>query len=258
MFKSVCLTLVLLASISVQRGGAQEGDGKLTDCRSTLFRLIGSTNAYLWVCRCVRDGRRVAFGRATYVLPKWANRSVAKHKAFVQCQNKRRKSLEQTCFNNREDYEKEAEEAMDACAGAKLEKGDRANNIQSPYKLSKGTCFAEFVGLFSGTQTNGLWACVCRQRFVEVVVARAQFSSQSAPDGNEQEEVQQLETCTKGLAPELSRVCLNVPGDFQLLALQNLQTCCKRVRVKSDAKFQCAAFVPSNVDALKPKDIDIV
>lgn len=252
----ITLATILLCTTVAPHAHAQ--DTELTECRSTLFRLIGSTNAYLWVCRCERDGRRVAFGRATYVLPAWARRSVQKHKAFVQCQNKRRRQLEHTCLNNREHYEDQAERAMHVCSTSKFVDNDAAKKIQSPFKLEKGTCFTEFVGLFSPTQTNGLWACVCRQRYVEVVVARAQFSSVGAPDGSQAEEVQQLEACTKGLETELNRVCLNVPGDFELLALHNLQTCCKRVRKDSDSKFQCDAFVPKNVDALKPKDIAIV
>lgn len=253
-FKTILTLFLFVAILTVRNVVAQDED--LKDCRSTLFRLIGTTNAYLWVCRCVRGDRRVAFGRATYVLPKWAEKSNAKHKAFVNCQNQRRSQLEHTCFNNRDHYESRAEEAMKACAPAKYQGSEEERKIQSPFVLKKGKCFAEFVGLFSATQTNGLWACVCKQKYVEIVVARAQFSSKSAP-GSEADEVRELEDCTKGLKPELSRVCLNVPGDFQLLALQNLQTCCKRARVLSNAKFECAAFVPSDVSVLKPLGLDI-
>lgn len=233
----------------------------LSKCRSTLFRLIGDRNVYLWVCRCMRGSRRVALGRASLQVSAEPEGQLMRHQAFVRCQNDRfRRTLSHICLdsNRNAHYEQRANEALQHCRNAPFISDPKSLAIANPFQPARGTCFAEFVGLFSGTQTSGLWACVCKQDFVEVVVARAQFTSQAAPDGDEAREVRVLEECTKNLRQQLENVCFNAPGDFQLLALHNLQACCKRARIGSNAKFQCTAFVPKNVDSLKPESLTLV
>lgn len=189
---AICYLLVLnLLQISAQ---AQDV-APLSQCRSTLFRLIGDKSAYLWVCRCMQGTRQVGLGRASLEVSSEPKGQLMRHQAFVRCQNDRfRHQLRDICLdsNRNSHYEQRAKRALQHCKNAPFIDDAVTRSIGNPFEPVRGTCFAEFVGLFSGTQTNGLWACMCKHRSVEVVVARAQFSSSSAPDGDEAKEVKAL------------------------------------------------------------------
>lgn len=257
MSRSFASTCVLAISVSIillvgqlSTNVVAQSKSPLTHCRSTLFRLIGSTNAFLWVCRCIRDGNNVALGRASYTVPPKLATSVRKHKAFVRCQNHNRQHLKHICDDQPERYEEEAKKAMHECGSAPFRNNAATRCISSPFVFQRSKCFAEFVSLSSSTQTTGMWACLCKQRHVEIVSGRAQFASEGAPSGSAKE-IAQLFSCSKPSLKSFQDICVNAPGDFQLLALHRLQACCKRARVATDAKLGCEAFVPKDVDALK-------
>lgn len=208
-------------------------------------RVVGRTQQYVIVC--LRETpitqKLKAIGRATLDAPS----NAAKDRAVLNCLLDGKKSLLSPCRHGKERFEMEANKLLHICSRARLlPPGSKAPN---PRKFKKNRCSADFVA-YTGSEIGGLWICQCFQPNYIVVVGRAFFSTKFAP-GTASNEIETVQKCSISTAAQLKTVCFNTPGDFELLALQILQVCCKRARVAGNAKFPCAAAAPSKVQKLK-------
>ncbi|PXF43409.1 hypothetical protein BWQ96_06855 [Gracilariopsis chorda] len=221
-------------------------------------REIGSINVYVWVCKCPLNqlDRREASntGFARFAVPSKENDTQGRSEAFLRCAEHNSEYLYGLCVTNGALFESEAERIMENCSRTVLSQ-DEQQNI-SPFTFSTEECSTRLVPIVSQFQTGGIWLCECEQPnktnlfSFDVVVGRGNFTTNASP-GSSIEEIKEIEQCTSQASMQLHDVCINAPGDFDLLALHLSQSCCKRVRAKSDAKFQCGVWVPEDVDKLK-------
>lgn len=123
---------------------------------------------------------------------------------------------------------------------------ERATEPGPPFRFNRDDCI-ETQGAFTGAQIGKLFLCNCRQDTFDVILGRVLFVTAASPLGSEKE-VRFLQECGKNFLPQLRKVCRESTKDFNLLARQLIQVCCKRVRVPFDEqKFECRAAVPDDV-----------
>lgn len=208
----------------------------------TLTRAVGRVQQYVYACRKLTKGE--FFIRAIAITDAPKNR--AKDRGFLRCAIDRLDDLLDECAKGLDAFEHEGNRIFQHCAESKPLR--KKGNLD-PRDFSTRKCEAVYRS-YVGREIGGVWLCFCDQGEYKVVAGNAQFNTNAAPAGATQE-VETLRDCTKETTAQLKEVCLNTPGDFELLALHILQTCCKRARTASDSKFQCAAAVPANVAFLK-------
>lgn len=230
-----------------------------SDCPLNLNREIGSTRDYVLVCKCpfpslpsISEPSNLAFARSP--IPASNLDTQGHHQSFIHCLSSRTPSLSPLCLSDPFLFEKRATEAMSSCRHVPLTSAQKQMN--KAFSFSTQQCEVRLVPIVSTFQVGGIWLCECAQDFnqneltFDVVVGRGNFTTQVAPGGGESE-IELLRECTDIMKDELKRVCLQASGDFDLLALHLLQACCKRARVGKKEKFDCANWVPANVDELK-------
>ncbi|KAI0563123.1 hypothetical protein FGB62_46g010 [Gracilaria domingensis] len=69
--------------------------------------------------------------------------------------------------------------------------------------------------------------------------------------GKATSESDKIRSCAIKAAEQMQIVCEKNPGDYDILAMQILETCCKRARVGSESKFECAAVVLEDLSESK-------
>lgn len=221
-------------------------------------REIGSTNVYVWVCKCplsqveTVEASNTGFARSS--VPSEEHDTQGRSEAFLRCAEHNSDRLSRLCVMNGTLFEREAERIMRHCSEAPLSQEEQQKN--SSFTFTTDKCTTRLVPIVSQFQTGGIWLCECEQPFMtdlfsfDVVVGRGNFTTSASPTSSI-DEINLLDQCTSEASEQLQDVCINAPGDFDLLALHLLQACCRRVRALSDAKFQCDVWVPQNVDKLK-------
>eukprot|EP00177_Eucheuma_denticulatum_P005657 GFKZ01010298.1.p1 GENE.GFKZ01010298.1~~GFKZ01010298.1.p1 ORF type:complete len:269 (+),score=13.23 GFKZ01010298.1:130-936(+) len=221
-------------------------------CSLSLNRILGRLNNYVWVCDCLTpDGVPEASARTQIRAPSGVADSAARASAFLRCTNRARDRLLHTCLRNRRLFERQAKRTMERCSNAMLSRGDR--DLRGAFQVDRSRCEAFLRRFVAGEVVGGIWICSCLQSDGEfrVVPGRAQFLTNQSPTGARRE-LTFLGRCTgEENREELERVCRETPGDFEILALQLLQVCCKRSRVMFEEKFECAALVPDDVTPIK-------
>lgn len=94
--------------------------------------------------------------------------------------------------------------------------------------------------------------CECKQTDILEVLpgwARYNITGELGGLGNE---LAMLRRCSETeAAVRMERVCRESPGNFLILGLQIIQTCCKRARVSVPTKFTCATVVPNDLSSFK-------
>ncbi|CAN8068834.1 unnamed protein product [Agarophyton chilense] len=228
-------------------------------CPVNMNREIGSTNVYVWVCKCplseVGLGEASNTGFARSAVPSKENDTQGRNEAFLRCAEKYSEYLSRLCFTNGSLFESEAEHIMRDCSNTIPKENELRNN--GTFGFDKNNCSTRLVPIVSQFQTGGIWLCECEQPYkktdifwFDVVVGRGNFTTNASPR-NAVEEINEIERCTSLASQQLQEVCINAPGDFDLLALHLMQACCRRTRALSNAKFECDVWVPPNVDVLK-------
>lgn len=227
-------------------------------CPVNMNREIGSTNVYVWVCKCplndfeTMEASNAGFARAG--VPPKGKDTRGRNEAFLRCAEKSSERLSRLCVTDDTRFESEAERVMRVCSKTSLKPQERKK--RGPFTFSTDKCSVRFVPIVSQFQTGGIWLCECEQPFktnlfsFDVVVGRGNFTTNASPT-SPIAEINELGKCTMGARKQLEKVCFKAPGDFDLLALHLLQACCKRIRALSNSKFQCDVWVPRNVDKLK-------
>lgn len=146
----------------------------------------------------------------------WCTIKSAKDRAVLKYLLDGKMSLLSPCRNGRERFEMEANKLLPICSwAALLPPGSKAPN---PRKCRKNRCAASFIA-YTGREIGGLWLCQCVQPNYVVVSGRAFFSTKFAP-GKASDEIKTLRKCSTSTSAQLKKVCINTPGDIELLALQ--------------------------------------
>lgn len=202
-------------------------------------------NRHVWVCGCTNDdGTEFVRGRVDHELDLTQN-TTGHELAILRCQRKNRDHLLRSCRGGADQYQRRAAPILRHCINTPLNTTEKA--LTTPFAFKKDQCESRFVR-FLLPQIGGVLVCQCFQEielfFQYIVVSgRVAFLTNNAPSGAENE-VSTLEECTNEAIAQLEDVCLRTPGDFQLLALQLLEVCCKRARVQFEEKFECKSAVP--------------
>lgn len=207
-----------------------------------LNRLVGRNQQYVMVCVRVFRKQTNASGRVV----RHALADPARDRAFLQCVLNEKDKLIPACIMSGSRFEREGNALFHKCTRSHLRPNGKGPD---PRNFRRDRCFAFFVS-YIGREVGGLWVCECVQPRYSVISGRAFFSTRFAP-GTADAEVESIRNCAKDTTAQLKEVCNSSPSDFELLALQLLQVCCKRARKAGNAKFQCAAAVPNDVSDLK-------
>lgn len=221
---------------------------RATQCSVGLNKLLFQKSSYVWTCDC-KDKSGVEIVRARVEVPDtFGNKDTPKTRAILRCAVDLEDRVSSACRKSASAFRKTASHALRRCLQAKPKPvdGDSVGEISAD---ESETCQAKYAS-YVGERIEGVWVCECPFPNIEYVFGRAGFETSAAPAGAA-EEVQKLQECTNSAQKQLSDVCKKTPGDFTLLALQQLEACCKRARVDSQAKFQCKAAVPEDVNGLK-------
>lgn len=238
----LALLILLLSVIDVR------AETKRERCFLSLNRTLRRTNNYVWTCRCPDNrGGTEAVGRVQVKAPLGRKDTRAQASATLRCAEQENRRLTQTCSQNARQWEHDALATLQKCLKAKPSSSDL--KMRGKFTFSRANCKSQFLS-YIGNEIGGVWLCVCPQTTYRVVIGRAQFLTNASPT-DAMDEVRFLKSCTRQTTTQLKDVCRSVPGDFELLSLQILQVCCKRARVLSDAKFQCATAVPDDVSLFK-------
>lgn len=247
MKNSTRLTVLCLSAVFSVVLTSALGDSR---CKTEFTRVLGRTNTYVWTCDCPSTGGTVAYdivGRVQGDAPEGPQNSAAQASATTRCAQHAKPEITDACNLNATIFEHIATEKLRTCLQVRPSKDDLKE--KGRFRFSRKLCRSQFVPFLS-RKVGGVWLCLCDQPTFQVVSGRAQFLTNAAPT-SPREEVRIISSCTIGVKDQLEDVCRNAPGDFELLALQLLQVCCKRARVFSNAKFQCAAAVPDDATPLK-------
>lgn len=221
------------------------------DCNVQMFRIVGDTNSYVWICDDERsggppvNGEENVIARAQGKAPSTEESSTGRMARTVSCFDRAVAEDDRlaNCCHRPRRWERLGSAAVSECIAS----AGRDDDAKKSFKYSKKDCTAVFA---SYSASGAVWVCICKQprpadKFpFDIAVGRAQFSIDISPTSGK-DEVAFVKRCTRKSFNDLRRVCRNTPGNFETLALQLMQACCKRARRKfPDAKLDCAAIVP--------------
>lgn len=217
-------------------------------CNLSLNRLVGRTNSYVYACNCPQpSGRLGPVARAEALIPPSQPDTAARAAATIRCILQEEARLLQICEQDTRRYDVVATQTLNTCLSADITPQEA--QLEGPFTFSKQRCEAG-LSTFLGAQIAGVYLCICRGDGFDVVVGRADFVIESSPLSDELE-VELIRECEQQFQSQVQDVCVNSPADFEILALQLLQVCCKRIRVGLDAKFECDSIVPDDLSAFK-------
>ncbi|CAN8061607.1 unnamed protein product [Agarophyton chilense] len=248
MAKAMHLTVVLcfLSFVVLVRKSQAQPD----KCFIELSRILGrgALNRFSLVCKSSeRVAKSFAFG-ATIPLDL---DTVARSNATIKCVQNTQHDLTLWCNTlNSTQFERRARHVLDRCQTHFGDIDESEQGIQ-PFTFVRDSCTSKFAWADSGRVTNVAWVCECQQfGFYEVVPGWADIRI----TGSQMESANEFEAiriCAEDAVEQMEQVCTNNPGDYYILALHIMQTCCKRFRSNTDLKFECAAIVPGDLSLLK-------
>lgn len=218
--------------------------------RVIFSRVLGRQQAYVWKCEQLNEktDRVSAVGLIeTSIDP--AIHTGGRAAATIRCAESYRHHLTRVCEQGEKQFMTRAQHLLQQCLTTPITAAER--KLEKTFTFNKDRCAATFRTAFFGG-FESVWLCGCQETEGFFVAAgRARLVTTGAPRAVKKE-LNFLEICTANAKPQLSQVCQNTPEDFELLALQLMQVCCKRARVNFDKKkFECEAAVPSDVSGLK-------
>lgn len=220
-----------------------------TDCDTNIVRNLGRNNDYVLACACKdRTGLAIFRGRAQAKGPSGAADTAAKGKATIRCLQAHRNRLTHICSRNGIGFERAAQMALHRCLRAIPTAADKRTKGKFTYR--RDMCDARFAPLI-GRQVGGFWICRCSQGGFRVVTGVGALVTTGSPFGAKKE-VLLTRQCTLSVRAQLTQTCRGAPGDFELLALQLMEVCCKRLRLALvTSKLKCRALVPDDITGLK-------
>lgn len=246
--KIITSLLLVLAVVCLDPVTARISSPK---CFIELSRLLLPVSSYSLFCKCESDVGRVAVFTDG---PSKPMDTVGRGEATLQCIERSKKSLVELCNRaSTAPFEREAKLILERCVQqVKLTEQQLKRN--GPFSFDRSTCTSAFKWgpVPSENLINAAWICECKQTdILEVLPGWAQYNI-TGELGGLGRELQLLRTCSETEAESrLERVCQESPGNFLILGLQIIQTCCKRARVNASTKFGCAAVVPTDLSEYK-------
>lgn len=250
MYLKKIFAIFVLLKLSVPSCLAQTTN-RPSGCYLNFHRLIGLRDRYVWACQCINNSALsdATNGRVEINARPQSKEMRAQTRATARCIRHSYASTLAVCERNVTEYQTVAKRTLRRCKNAKPTMAELRRN--GPFIYKKNMCVANSYRAEFPLR-GVVWVCQCQQEpFIFVSPGRAAFLTDAAP-GNALAEATVIDRCTLSVTKQLSDVCSRTPGDFQLLALQLLEACCKRARVRfASAKLKCAAVVPKNVDIFK-------
>lgn len=220
-------------------------------CNVQMFRTVGDANSYVWICDDERSGGPMINGEEKVIAriqvnaPSTEESSTGRMARTVRCFDRAVSQDDRlvNCCDRPRRWESLGATAVSECIASAA----RDDDVEKPFKYNMKQCTAVFA---SSSPMSAVWVCKCKQPRpagkipFEIAVGRAEFSINMSPTSG-REEVAFVKRCTRASFNDLRRVCRNTPGNFETLALQLMQACCKRARNKfPEAKLNCASIVP--------------
>lgn len=206
--------------------------------------------SYVYVCDCRKDPSAplIPAARAEVDSPTGRHDTLGRNNAFFRCTRHDNPRLNRICLHRPHRFQKVATRVMHHCTKTTLTPREMMQN--GPFRFSTRRCEIIFITSFV-PQTAALSICKCEiMPNVNVVVGRGiAFTARAPIDPVVESKI--IKRCIASTRAQLTDVCLNVPGDFEILSLHILQTCCKRARRLSNSKLDCAAIVPDDLSGLK-------
>lgn len=211
------------------------------DCFIDLNRVIGPQGSHVLLCTCRNgNGPFEIVGRVVADLPVGKADTVGREKGTLRCIEDNDQHLTQICLRNPLLFQTRALRTLRRCTKSQLNEAEQKQTERFS-SFSMENCLSDF---FPSVQPDpeAVWACKCIQPssiLYQVALRRASFLTEFAPT-SPRREVELLRRCSQEFVEPLQRLCRqNNLDDYATGALQSLETCCKRVRSNSDAKFQC-------------------
>lgn len=220
-------------------------------CFLDINRVMGSQGSYVWVCNC-KNGLAPYRGEGRVTVPLAIGKAdtAGREKATLRCIERNTKELTHTCRRNATHFQTRGLHVLRRCTKTKL--NDSELKKTQPFTFSRSQCISN-AGSSLAPKAEVLWFCKCVQPMnliYNVVMHRISFFTEFSPTTPRREAVL-IRECAREFESPIQILCRNSPGDFALAASQALETCCKRVRADSHAKFQCEDAVPDDVSSLK-------
>ncbi|PXF47692.1 hypothetical protein BWQ96_02554 [Gracilariopsis chorda] len=218
-------------------------------CFIELARVIiglGSRNRYSLLCKCAPQVAKVFFS-----VPVAPGETAGKSEATVNCIAREERRLTSMCNRlNETEFQRHAFPVLDRCVNHPILTSEEAEATQ-PFTFNTEKCSSK-VAWTQGTRvTSVAWVCECSQfDFYEVTPGWAKYDLRGDAIDAAQE-FTAIRRCAEEATEQMQEVCKNNPSDYYILGLHILQTCCKRARVNSEPKFECAAAVPDDLSQLK-------
>lgn len=247
--KLTTLSLLVLAIVQLRFVSARTSSPK--KCFIELSRLLLPRSLYALPCKCEPRVARIIL----YVdgPPKGLD-TVGRGEATLQCIKRQEKKLVELCNQpTTTAFEQQAQPILEKCV-QEVQLTEEQAKRNGPYTFDRSRCTSTFkwAPLPAQNLITAGWICECKQTdILEVDPAWARYNI-TGELGGLGKELATLRTCAESEAAGLlERVCRESPGNYLVLGLQNIQTCCKRARVSAPTKFNCDAIVPTDLSSYK-------
>lgn len=218
-----------------------------SQCDIELVVFLSEPRSYITICDCKRENSEMTdvVARTQVFIP--GNLTNAQAAATRRCFEQDIPALRHTCEDRRAHFIDDATHTLERC----LKEEPNAEEMTSQagtFGFSRDNCNARFERVIQSENTN-VWLCTCPQDAANyrISIARAQYFSDNSPT-TPIEEIAFVDQCTSQNLEQLSGVCKQNPGAFETVALQLMETCCKRFRQQFPvSKLACDEVVPNQV-----------
>eukprot|EP00178_Gracilaria_changii_P002013 TRINITY_DN1296_c0_g1_i1.p1 TRINITY_DN1296_c0_g1~~TRINITY_DN1296_c0_g1_i1.p1 ORF type:complete len:247 (-),score=38.01 TRINITY_DN1296_c0_g1_i1:952-1692(-) len=223
------------------------GSGK---CFIELTRIFGtaSRNRYALLCKC---SPTVAKSLVFSAVRAEQEDTVGRGAATVRCIAHQRRRLTTQCnYLNSTEFARHAHPVLNRCFNRTALTPQEASATE-PFTFVSDNCVSKFASSQGSLETAAAWVCECAQNdFYEVTPGwpRYVLSGSAAAKARGLDEIR---SCAMPYSQQMQQVCTNSAGDYDVLGLHILQTCCKRARTQLESKFECAAIVPDDLTDAK-------
>ena len=224
--------------------------GAASLCRVHLFRRVGRFSSHVYICECRPSASKPYLVPSRAEIPTVISEkdTIGRNNAFYRCTGKDQLHLEEVCSHGTpSQFETEARSTLQKCKMAPLTPTDKSQT--HPFTYPTDQCQLRLGIYVPGPATVSVCSCkISQKRFVATGRAAA-LTAESPEDPLKEAKI--IKKCVADTEAQLSKVCKDTPKDFEILSLQLLETCCKRLRTKFDMeKLECKAIVPDDLGPL--------
>lgn len=217
-------------------------------CRIEFSRVVGPQNYYRLICKC--GSFFEAKSVATAPAPPSKLDTNGRNDATIECIKSQQAKLTSACARLSEsEFSKQMPDIITKCTKSKLTKEQAMDD--GPIVYDSSTCLSKVGSSIYGDEADINWICECNQGgFYEVSPGWATYYLKG-PNASLEKEIDFLRNCmTTDAGKKMSRLCTESPEEYYVQGLQSLETCCKRLRVNSDGKFECKKITPGKLGRL--------